>query len=169
LAELPEAQSTHGVTDMNDEDSDWISLDEAAAHVEATKKCYREKAIDLLRQAADGLKLKSRTVNSSPRWVHIAGEKAFHSDGGQRIELYRKDVLALCESKSTPPKIRSGAISDGIRLALNALWPDANPAGVRAKERDNKIRAWLEQNDKSIPTDISRACQRVLKARRDGS
>ena len=120
---------------MNDEDSDWNPLDEATTYVEVTKKCYREKAIDLLREAADGLKLKSRPVNPSPRWIecHIAGEKVFYSDGGQRIELHRKDVLALCESKSTPPKIRSGAISDWIHLAINDLWPDGIPAGVRAK------------------------------------
>jgi hypothetical protein len=154
---------------MNDED--WISLDEAAAYVEVTKKCYREKAIDLLRQAADDLKLKSRTVSSSPRWVvsHIAGQKAYHLGDGQRIELCRKDVLALCESKSTPPKMRSAAISDGIHLAINDLWPDGIPAGVRAKERDNQILEWLKGNDKSTPTNISRAVQRVLKAARDAS
>jgi hypothetical protein len=153
---------------MIDEDSDWISLDAAVAYVEATQQCYREKAVDLLRQAANNLKLKSRTVNSSPKWIvsDIAGVETFHSDGGQRIELYHEDVLALCESKSTPPKIRSGAISDGIRLAINARWPDGIPAGVRAKERDNQILEWLKRNDKSIPADISRAVQRVLKAAR---
>ena len=169
-AELLEAQSAHGVADMNDEDSDWISLDEAASYVEVTKGCYREKAIDLLRQAADGLKLKSRTItNSPPRWnvSVVAGNERFHSDGRQRIELYRKDVLALCESKSTPPKIGSGAISDGIHLAIKDLWPNGIPKGVRAKERDNEILEWLKQNDKSIPTNISRAVQRALKAARD--
>jgi hypothetical protein len=44
---------------MIDEDSDWISLDAAVAYVEATQQCYREKAVDLLRQAANNLKLRA--------------------------------------------------------------------------------------------------------------
>lgn len=167
-AELLEAQPAHGVADMNDEDSDWISLDEAASYVEAAKGCYQQKAIDLLRQAADGLKLKTRT-SPSRRWIVsvVAGETRYHADDGKRIEFYRKDVLAFCESKSTPPKIRSGAISDGIRLAIKDLWPDGIPDGVRAKDRDNQILDWLKHNNKSIPTNISRAVQRALKAARD--
>jgi hypothetical protein len=154
---------------MNDED--WISFDEAVAYVEAKKQCYREKAIDLLGQAADSFKVRTRTVNSSPRWVgsEIAGRSVFHSDGGQRIEFHRKDLVALCESKSTPPKGRSRPISDGIRLAINALWPDGIPAGVRAKVRDTQILQWLKRNDKSISTNISRAVERVLKKPRDAS
>jgi hypothetical protein len=166
-----------GVADMNDDDSDWMSLDEAATYVEATTKCYREKAIDLLRQAASGLKLKSRTVNSSPRWVVsvIDGKEVFHSDEGKRIEVSRKGVLDLWPeqqkdaTQSTPLKTGSSAISDGIRLAIGTLWLDGIPAGVRAKERDNQIREWLEDNKKSIPTNLSRAVQRVLKRARDAS
>jgi hypothetical protein len=158
---------------MNDDASDWMSVDEAATYVEATVGCYREKAIDLLRQAADGLKVKSRTVNSSPRWIvdsDIAGNEIFYSDHGKRIELYRDDVLKLWPkhhrkdaTQSTPLKTRSSAISDGIRLAMNNLWPGGIPEGVRAKERDNQIREWLKDNRKSIPENVPRAVQRVLK------
>jgi hypothetical protein len=159
----------HGVADMNDDDSDWMSLHEAADYVEATVQCYRQKAIDLLREAADNLKLKSRTINSTPTWALsiVDGQEAYHSDAGARIEVYRKDVLRLWpESTSMPLKIRTSPISDGIRLALNALWPNGIPAGLRAKERDNQIREWLKSNKISIATDISRAVQRVLKKAR---
>jgi hypothetical protein len=166
-----------GVAHMNDDDSDWMSLYEAANYVEATMKCYRGKAIDLLHQAARGLKLKSRTVNSSPRWVVsiIGGREVWHSDGGERIEVSRKGVLDLWPEQqkdatpSTSLKPGSSAISDGIRLAIGTLWPDGIPAGVRAKERDNQIREWLEDNKKSIPTDLSRAVQRVIQRARDAS
>ena len=44
----------------------WISMsfDEAVTYVEVTLYCYRGKAFELLRQAVDNLKVKSRTVNS---------------------------------------------------------------------------------------------------------
>jgi hypothetical protein len=166
------------VADMNDHDSDWISLGEAATYVEATMKCYRDKATDLLRQAADDLKLKSRTVtSSSPRWVvsDIGGEERFYSDGGKRIEVSRKGVLELCAelqkdaAASTPSGIGSGAISDGIRLAIDDLWPDEIPKGLRAKDRNKKILEWLKDHKKSTPTDLSKAVQRVLRRARNTS
>jgi hypothetical protein len=82
---------------MIDEDTDWISLDAAVAHVEATQQCYREKAVALVQQAASNLKLRSRTVRSSPRRIvsDIAGEERYHSDGGKRVEVRRQDVLEL--------------------------------------------------------------------------
>jgi hypothetical protein len=167
-----------GVADMNDHDSDWISLGEAATLVEATMKCYRDKAIDLLRQAADDLKLKSRTVtSSSPRWVvsDISGEERIYSDWGKRIEVSRKGVLELCAelqkdaAASTLSGIGSGAISDGIRLAIDDLWTDEIPKGLRAKDRNKKILEWLKDHKKSIPTDLSKAVQRVLRRARNTS
>lgn len=168
---------------MIDKDSDWISVDAAVAYVEATQQCYREKAIDLVRQAAENLKLRSRTVPSSGWAVsNIAGVDVYHSDGGKRVEVWRKDVLELWPEHQkdamlpAPPKIgpnsaqkRDKPISDGIRLAINDLWPGGITAGLRAKERDNKILEWLKRNGKSIPANISRAIQRVLKAERDAS
>jgi hypothetical protein len=131
---------------MNNDDSDWISLDDAATYLEATIKCHRQKAIDLLRHRADDLRLKSRTVTSSPRWVvsDIGGEEVFHSDAGKRIEVSRKGVLEFCAelqnaAPSTPSGIGSGAISDGIRSAIDDLWPDEIPKGLRAKERNAQI------------------------------
>jgi hypothetical protein len=165
-----------GVADMNDHDSDWISLYEAATYVEATIKCYRDKAVDLLRQRADDFKLESRTVTSSPKWVvsDIGGKEVFHSDGGKRIEVSRKGVLELCAelqkaAASTPSGIGSGAISDGILLAIDDLWPDEIPKGLRAKDRNKKILEWLKDHKKSIPTDPSKAVQRVLRRARNTS
>jgi hypothetical protein len=67
---------------MIDEESDWISVDGAVSLVETALQCYRERARDLLRQAVNNLRVKSRTVNSSPRWIvsEVAGAEVYHSD-----------------------------------------------------------------------------------------
>ena len=169
---------------MIDEDLDWISLDDAVTYVAARLHCYREKALDLVHQAADDLKLKSRTTtNSSPTWIVsvVAGEERIHSDGGTRIEVCREDLLKLWpehqkdatrslrpESRTNATQRRERPISNGVRLAIDALWPNGIPQdSLRAKERDNKILEWLKSNNKSISTNISKAVQRVLKAERD--
>ena len=170
---------------MIDEDTDWISLEDAVTYVAARLPCYREKALDLVQQAADNLTLKSRTTtNSSPRWIVsvVAGEERFHSDGGTRIEVCREDLLSLWPehqkdaTRPLQPEIRSNAtqrrdrpISNGIRLAIDALWPDGIPQGLTAKDRDNEILKWLKNTKKSSPANIARAVQRVLKAKRAAS
>jgi hypothetical protein len=167
---------------MIDKDSDWISLHAAVAHVEATQQCYREKAVELVQQAANNLKLRSRTVDSSPRWIvsDIAGTQAYHSDGGKRVEVHRHDVLELWPesrrdaTRPAPAKIGSNAaqrrgkpISDGVRSAINERWPGGIPADLMAKERDEQIIKWLEEKNKKISKNISRTIQRVLKAERE--
>jgi len=118
---------------MIDEDSDWISRDAAVAYVQATLHCYREKAFELVWKAVNNLKVKSRTVHSSPKWLVsvIAGQEAFHSDHGENIEVCRQDVVDFClelrqaGTRSAPAKIGSNAaqrrgqpISDGIRSVI---------------------------------------------------
>ena len=167
---------------MIDKDSDWISRDAAVAHVEATQQCYREKAVDLVRQAVDNLKLRSRTVNSPPGWLvsNIAGVERFHSDFGKRVEVCRKDLLELWPERQNdatrppPAKIGSNAaqrrgkpISDDVRSAINELWPGGIPVGLMAKERDAQIIEWLKVKNKKISKNISRTIQRVLKAERE--
>jgi hypothetical protein len=167
---------------MIDEDSDWISFAAAVAHVEATQQCYREKAIDLVRQAADNLKLKSRTVKSSPKWIvsYKAGKQIFHSDYGQRIEVCRQNVLELWPERQkdatrpAPSKIGSNTqrrgqpISDGVRSAIKDLWPGGIPTDLMAKERDEQIIQRLKYHKKkNISKNISRTIQRVLKAERE--
>jgi hypothetical protein len=170
-----------GVADMIDEDSDWISRDAAVSYVQATQQCYREKAVDLVRQAANNLKLRSRTVNSSPRWIvsDIAGQEIFHSDGGKSVEFCRRDVRELWPERQknatrpAPSKIRSNAaqrhhkpISDGIRLAIADLWPGGIPADLMAKERDVQIIKWLKEKNKMVSENTARTIQRVLEAER---
>ena len=167
---------------MIDEDLDWISHYAAVDHVEATQQCYREKAVDLVRQAVDNLKLRSRTVKSSPRWLvsDIAGVEVFHSDFGKRVEVCRKDVFELWPERQNdatrpaPAKIGSNAaqrrgkpISDGVRSAINERWPGGIPADLMAKERDEQIIEWLKEKNKKISKNISRTIQRVLKAERE--
>jgi hypothetical protein len=163
---------------MMDKDSDWISLDAAVAHVEATQQCYREKAVELVKQAAYNLKLKSRTVDSSPKWIvsDIAGSKAYHLDGGRRVEFCRQDVLELWSesqkdaTRSAPAKIGSNAaqrrgLSDDVKSAIKALWPGGIPADLMAKERDQQIAEWLkkEKGRKNISANISRTIQRAIR------
>jgi hypothetical protein len=164
---------------MIDEDSDWISFHAAVAYVEATLQCYHEKAASLVRQAANDLKLRSRTVDSSsPGWLEDRLGRIY-SDGGQRNEVRRQDVLELWPERQkdatrpTSAKIEPNAeqrhpqpISNGIRSAISDLWPGGIPAHLMAKERDEQIKKWLQDNNKKISVNISRTIQRVLEAKR---
>jgi hypothetical protein len=166
---------------MSDEHPDWIPLEDAVTYVEATQQCYREKAADLVRQAVDNLKLKSRTVNSSPRWIvsEVAGAEAYYSDRGKRIEVSRKGLLELfperqSDATQAPPVIGSAQrrlqpISNGIASAIKELWPEGIPELLRAKDRNDKIHEWLISL-KIIGKfeDVSRTIQRVLKGQREG-
>jgi len=167
---------------MINEDSDWISRDAAVAYVEATLNCYREKALELVRKAVNNLKVKSRTVHSSPEWLVsvIAGQEAIHSDHGESIEVCRKDVVEFClelrqaGTRSAQAKIGSNAaqrrgqpISISVRSAINELWPGGIPADLMAKERDEKIIERLKEKNKKTSKYISRTIQRVLKADRE--
>jgi len=165
---------------MTDEDSDWISLDDAVSHVEATLHCYREKALDVVKQAADDLKLKTRTVtNRSPGFIEsfVGGERIFHPYRGPTIEICRNDLLKLwpehqegeTRNLRRDKTRRSRPNSDGINEAIDALWPQGTPRGLRAKDRYNQIEDWLERNQRSIPTKtaLPRTVQRVLKERRE--
>jgi hypothetical protein len=157
---------------MIDEESDWISVDGAASLVETALQCYRERARDLLRQAVNNLRVKSRTVNSSPRWIvsEVVGAEVYHSDHGKRVEVSRKDViefrlgLQLTATRSSPPK--KTALRNSVTAAIADLWPDKEIA-LRAEDRDNKIHEWLKSREiigKS--EDVTRTIQRVLREQR---
>ena len=159
------------VDDMIDEDPDWISVYDAIAYVEATQQCHRGIAVDLVRQAVNNLKLKSRTANS-PSWIewHVSGEQRFVLD--RIIEVSRKGLLELFPerqdaTRSTPPEIGSAQrqlqpISDGIASAIKELWPEGIPKLLRAKDRNDKIHeSLISRGIISKSEDVSRTIQKT--------
>lgn len=160
---------------MIDEESDWLSVDAAVALVETTLLCYREKAVDLVRQAVNNLKVKSKTVNSSPRWLvsDMAGMEVIHSDGGKRVEVCRKDVVEFClelqhSAKRSSPRKSKSALSNNVTSAIADLWPDKKIT-VGAKVRNDKIHEWLiSRGIIGKSQDVTRTIQRVLREQRNG-
>lgn len=163
------------VADMIDEESDWLSVDAAVALVETTLQCYRGKAVDLVRQAVNNLKVKSKTVNSSPRWLvsDMAGMEVIHSDGGERVEVCRKDVVKFClelQHAATPssPRKSKSALSNNVTSAIADLWPDKKIT-VGAKVRNDKLHEWLiSRGIIGKSRDVTRTIQRVLREQRNG-
>jgi hypothetical protein len=156
---------------MIDDCSDWMSFHDALAHVEATQKCYQELAIRLLQQAADSLKIRSRTVQGPPRWVE-SGDN-YYSDKGIDLQFCREDVLKHWPEQQkeapVPGRSRRGANSVAIDSALADLWPRGVPEGLRAKERNEQIVQRLKDRNESIPGDLPKAVQRALKRAKHSS
>jgi len=59
-----------------------------------------------------------------------------------------------------------GIKARSIEKAIGALWSWNIPQGLTAKERNNKIIKWLNENGCSVPQDPARAIQRVIKGHR---
>jgi hypothetical protein len=161
------------VADMTDEASDWISVDASVALVETTLQCHRRKAVDLVRLAVNNLKVKSKTVNSTPEWVvlEVAGKEEFYSDRGERIEVCRKDVVGFClelqhtATRSSPRK-RQSALWNNVTLAIADLW-SGKEITERPKDRNDNIHKWLISRGIIAKTeDITRTIQRVIKKQR---
>ena len=161
------------VADMIDEASDWISVDASVALVETTLQCHRRKAVDLVRLAVNNLKVKSKTVNSTPEWVvlEVAGKEEFYSDRGERIEVCRKDVVGFClelqhtATRSSPRK-RQSALWNNVTLAIADLW-SGKEITERPKDRNDNIHKWLISRGIIAKTeDITRTIQRVIKKQR---
>ena len=154
--------------DVIDNVSKWMSFHDTLAYVEATKKCCEDIAIRLLQQAAHDLKIGTRVVQSSPQWV-VSGDR-YYEDDGRDLQFCREDVLKLWpqqEKEAAAPsrsRIGGGAISVGVRLALDALYPHGVPEGLRAKDRDTQVVQWLKDNKKVFP----RTYRRPSKERVDG-
>ena len=86
------------------------------------------------------------------------------------FEVRRADILrlwftSLASSSDPAPRTRKRPIEDGIREAIAALWENNIPKGLKPKERDNKIAAWLKSKDYSVPSGLARAVQRAIKPR----
>jgi hypothetical protein len=56
-------------------------------------------------------------------------------------------------------------VARGNRAVRLVFWPDNIPEGLSAKERNNTVREWLVTKRLSVPNDIAKAIQRVLKTR----
>jgi hypothetical protein len=161
--------------DVIDEESDWLSVDAAVALVEATLQCYRERAVDLVRQAVNNLKVKSKTVNSSLGWLvsDMAGMEVIHSDGGKKVEVCRKDVIEFClelqhAAKRSSPRKSNSALSNNVIAAIANLWPDKKIT-VGTKVRNAKIHEWLiSRGIIGKSRDVTRTIQRVLREQRNG-
>src|ERR1700752_4875464 len=155
---------------MINECSDWMSFNDAVAHVEATQKCYEELAIKLLQRETDSQKIRSRPVQGAPRWV-VSGDKTYLDDG-RDLQFCRADILRIWPEQQKEAaalgrsRIGSGAISVGVGLALDALWPNGVPEGLRKKDRNEQVVQWLKQQNKSVPRDVAKAVQRELQRSR---
>jgi hypothetical protein len=166
------------VTKMVDEEPDWMPLHEVIAHVEAIKECHRGKATQLVREAVDGLKVKSKTVLDSSvyRVWHLPGGEEAFSNGDGSIELWREDVFRMwpehsreqplpAQTASNAPPTRRRPRETGIVEAIRDIWPNGIPARIKPKERDRMIRAWLIEKGEKIEDkqSITRQIQRVFK------
>lgn len=165
---------------MVDEHPDWMELDEVVDLVEKTLKCYRQRAIDLVKEAADRLQIKSRTVQGPPRLkgAYLGGKEILYSDYGKRIELGREDVLRWlgefqgesaqrknAERTSNRLRKRAKRREEGICSACRTIWPTGIPPHLKVGERNRRIRDWLkESGEKQVPEDISQQVRRALKA-----
>jgi len=157
---------------MTDENSDWISLEAAVTYVEGTLCCYRENARELVRKAVKSVKVKSRTLHSSPKWLVsvIDGREVFHSDHGESIEICRKGLLEFFSKRQNdgPARTHPRPISDNVELAIKELWPD-NEIPRDATLRTNPIHDWLiSRRIIDRDRDVTRTIQRVFRERRGG-
>lgn len=158
-----------------------MSFAAAVDFVEATLKCYRNRAISLLREAVDKLQVNSRTRHGPLLWVCDSledGSEILYSDRGEGIEVSREGVLRLCsertgdraqplpaEPASNPPKRHAKRREEGICSACRTIWPTGIPPHLKVGERNRQIRDWLkESGDKQVPEDISQQVRRAVNA-----
>ena len=159
-----------GGIDVIKESSDWLSFHDTLAYVEATLECHEGLAITSLQQAAEGRKIRTRTVRSSLRWVK-SGDK-YSSDDGNDIEFNRKDVIAFfAKAKnyaSPPPHNKAKKMANHVKSALDALYPDGEITDS-GQVLGNKIHEWLRSHGRigRNAGSVTRTIQRVLSERRN--
>ena len=107
----------------------------------------------------------------SPHYLQRVGRSLAYD---HRVELHSADVLEVLWTRDKVPDEQSGevgrpqsggALSLGIELAVEQLWPDRIiPTGLTAKDRDSAIIEQLRRNGGSVPKNsIARTIQRVFK------
>jgi hypothetical protein len=165
---------------IHDQEQDWMLLYDVVDHVAGTQNCYRERAVKLVQDALDSLKVKSRTVDRPQALVRsfIRGSEIFHEPPGEVIEVWREDVLRLwpdvTDAQSAPPATQKsserpkslGPKMKGVLSAIRTLWPDGIPAGLTATDRNNKIMSFLEERELSRPNSME-ALDKLVQRLRD--
>ncbi len=98
----------------------------------------------------------------------LVSERKFREWFNSELGVPKTTVATPITAALVPAKAKliSGAKSQGIAEAIEAIWSGEIPKGLSAKERNRKIIEWLGDNGRSQPTNPERAIQRVLKARR---
>jgi len=62
-----------------------------------------------------------------------------------------QEIVARLPADSPTRASSAGAKSRGVRQAIGELWPEGMPAGLVAKDRDNKIANWFRDRGLSVP------------------
>jgi hypothetical protein len=126
----------------------------------------------IVKSAVDNLKVKSRTVHSSPMWIvaEVAGQEIYHSDAGKSVEVCRKDVvkffseLQTIATRSPVPKsgsargkfqIKRKSQRDRMRAKLQAIKQEPRrrthqPIPVQGKWLNRVVTGYL--NYHAVPT-----------------
>ena len=98
--------------------------------------------------------------------IRADGTVGFGSETRWPFWVRRNDVTRLWPvAPAARQRERGAPISNGIREAIDHLWPRGIPAALIAKDRNNRIVEWLKANGLSVPapTAVSNAVQRVLR------
>jgi hypothetical protein len=175
----------------------WMSGNEALLHIVQVEGCTFPEAIEQLKAAIEDRQVDA--ARASPPHQLISKVKEVTPSGeakGSRgfgfslpraeplqFRVKRESVLRIWPIRADAPvptvvkpetgrsrvTARLRPIHDGIKEAIAAIWPNGIPAGLKSKERDREIRAWLGTNRHSVPTSdlsLAKAVQRVLRGRR---
>jgi predicted DNA-binding transcriptional regulator AlpA len=106
-----------------------------------------------------------------PRPYDIEGRPLFDLHEIEAFEPSRRRVGAAIrpEMECSRTTRRPSPIRNGIKEAIDALWPGGVPTTLRAEDRDRQIEVWLKESGCSVSNSreaLRRALQRELKARR---
>jgi hypothetical protein len=83
-----------------------------------------------------------------------------------RFWVHRDDVLRIWPVALAARRNKTAPITQGVREAIDNLWPNGIPIALKGKHRDKQIAEWLKANGRSTPPPdaLPRAVQRVLQS-----
>jgi hypothetical protein len=171
----------------------WMSGKEAIGHISTVEKRSETEAVELLRTAiihravgatladmkkppigSSPLSVKSDSVPRVEMWrmatIRVDGTVLFsNSESPRSFQVLRKSVFREWPKSTSARRSGASRASTVINEAISELWPSGLPTGLKAKERDKKIREWLGNNGHSIPSGehgLQKAVQRAMKRTR---